>query len=864
MNKLFKTAASFFVGAAVFISQTQAASIIGAGNSQTAFAAPTGPSDNSVTGKPEVLGYTVTDSRGKEISSIRENRKFNLTIDVMDRLLKAGDITSADNIVFTKSLGRFKFANSSVRITSSGAKPLEYTITITDCVWQGGSSSFGFLVGYDSGVDFYDLSLDISECSEPNNTPSDPSSSSAEPIFKITADNTTEIKAGDSGRFEINLKNLGSIDAERVLIEITSSDDIILTDGSYTQDINRIGAYDTETIEVNYKALGKINSAKQPFNISMRYYYDNGNGETTGNTSTTINIPAVISGSSSAAEPIFKITPSTVSEIKCGESGYFTLNIKNLGSVEAKRILVETTASDDVVLDEQSLSQEILLIPANTTSSLSIRYTALDKINSAKQSFSVSIRYFYDGAGGETSAETTASVSIPSVIYDMSSANSDPLLKLIGPSPTVPISAKSEYEYTLTIRNFGDTVVSNANIFFEATDSLYFVDGTDMAFIEEIPANGSTEVKVKFRTSDSISSIKQGITAHITYSYVTGGIKKNADTDTSVIIIAEGSGGSGGNAAVPNIIIKSYDIGAEQIAAGDPFDLKLEMLNTSSVTGIENVIMTINAGGAINIFGGTNTFYYSKLNAGGEISETIPLKALATAETGTSSISVSLKYDYFDNGTRATSSIEQTIFIPVYQPDKMTFEVSVPTYSVQVGNDTYITTTYLNKGRSEISNVKAEIVGDVSALSTSKVIGTVQPGGNGSFDFIVSPYMSGMCEFTIKITYEDATMTEVTKELPVSFAVDEPFDPGFIDPGFEDPGFEDPTDEGGKFPWVVLWIGIGVLVVGGIVTIIIVVNRKKKKKAALTEADIDWEDEFDDVPNGNTSNKNNDNNTTKV
>ncbi len=862
MNKLFKNAASFLVGAAVFVTQTQATPVIGTGNLLTAYAA--GPSSSSTTGKPEVLGYTVTDTHNREISSIKEDRKFNLIIEVMDRVLKSNGISNANDIIFTKSLGRFKYTSSAVAITSTGTEPLKYTITLEDCVWQGGSNTFGFLVGYASGADFFDLSLDVSECVTTADKPDPPSDSSAEPIFKITANDAPEIKAGDSGSFEISLKNLGSVDADRVLVEITTSDDIILTDGSYTQDIDSIGAYDTETIEISYKALGKINSAKQPFNISLHYYYDGGNGETTGNASTTINIPAVISGSSTT-EPIFKITPSISSEIKSGESGYFTVNIKNLSSVDVKRMLLETTASEDVVINENSLSQEILIIPANSTASVTVHYTALDKINSAKQNFSISMRYFYDGGNGETSAETTASVTVPSIVNDTSDENSDPLLKLIGQSPTEPISEKSEYEYILTVKNFGDTAVNNANLFFEASDSLYFIDGTDIASIEEIPANGSAEVKVKFRTSDSISSIKQSITAHITYSYVSGGIKKNAETDTSVIIIAKQSEApSGGNAAVPNIIIKSYDIGAEQIAAGDPFNLKLELLNTSNVTGVENIIMTVNAGGSINIFGGSNTFYYSKLSASGEIAETIPLKALPTAETGISSISISLKYDYFDKETRNTSNTEQTIFIPVYQPDKMTFDIAVPTYPVQVGSDTYITTTYLNKGRSDISNVKAEIVGDVGALSTSKVIGTVQPGGNGSFDFIISPYMSGLCEFTIKVTYEDATLTEVTKEFPVSFTVDEPFDPGFIDPGMVDPGFEDPTiDEGGGFPWWLLWIGIGVLVVGGIVTIIIVVKHKKKKKKALTEADIDWEDEFADIPSGNSSN-NNDNNTTKV
>ncbi|MDE6031277.1 MAG: hypothetical protein K2G32_06635, partial [Oscillospiraceae bacterium] len=337
----------------------------------------------------------------------------------------------------------------------------------------------------------------------------------------------------------------------------------------------------------------------------------------------------------------------------------------------------------------------------------------------------------------------------------------------------------------------------------------------------------------------------------ITYSYGVANAEKTAETDGEVSIIAAGaSDPSSSNNAAPNVIIGSYSISmedtpAEQIPAGEAFDLDLTLFNTSSALGVENLVMTVNASGDINIFGGGNTFFYPDMNATGSISETIPLKAMATAATGTSSVSVNLKYDYVDNGSRQTISTDQTIFIPVYQPDKMSFEVQAPTYSVYAGNQVYITTSYLNKGRSDIANIKAELVGDIEALSTSKVIGTVEPGKSGTFDFIVTPYMGGECSFIIKLTYEDATMTEITKELPVTFMVEEMV---WDDPGMWDfPMTMEPEGGSGGFPWLILWIGIGVLVVGGVVTLIIVLNVRKKKKKKLTEADIDWEDDLDDI-----------------
>lgn len=870
MNKLFRKTAAIIVGAVIAVSSigTKPFLIL-----NQAYAAEADPAP-AKTGKPEVLGYTVmsipdpdaeSPAEPKPLSTISPNKPFKLTINVMDRLLKGEDVPDGEGIIFTKSMGRFKCENHSVSVSSASGGPLNYSIEM-DCTWLGGSSAFDFMIGYrDIEGDFFDMSFSVAECQE---AAPDPGPSAAEPIFRISASNISEIKAGQSGSFTLDLKNLGSVDAERILVEVTAPDDVVLANGYESDDISYVSAGDSTSISVRYEALSKITSTKQSFGISLRYYYDSGNGETIGTASATVSIPSVISNDgSSSAEPIFKITPKNISEIKSGESDYFDIDLKNLGNLEAKRILIETAASDDVILTNGSGSQDLSSIAPNATSTIRISYTALGKINSAKQTFGITLHYYYDGAGGEAIGTASSSVNVPSGMADLAEVTA-PALKVTGQTLAVPVTAGTEYEYTLTVRNFSDTPAEDVYLFLDASDSLYFVGGTETASVGSVGAKGSASVKVRFRTVDSIAAVKQGITAHISCSYKDGGVKKTAESDSSITIIAsETNGGSGGgNSAAPNIIIRSYDIGAEQIAAGNAFDLKLDLFNTSSTKGVENVIMTINAGGSVNIFGGTNTFYYPSIGADGGVSETIPLKALATAETGTSSISVSLKYDYLDKDSRSTANMEQTIFIPVYQPDRMTFEVQVPTYPGQIGQDMYITTTYLNKGRSDISNVKAEIVGDVGALSTSKVIGTVQPGGNGSFDFIVNPFMPGACEFSIMVTYEDATLTEVTKEFPVSFEVEDYYDPGFIDPGFEDPGFEDPgMEDGNNFPWAIVWIAAGVVVAGGIVTIIIVVKHKKKKKSALTEADIDWEDEFEDKKTeSSNNNNNNDNNTTTV
>lgn len=581
----------------------------------------------------------------------------------------------------------------------------------------------------------------------------------------------------------------------------------------------------------NFNFVIKLDSNDHPLSVPIRQCVDE---------STNDPDPEPTS-----AEPMFKINAVDISTIKAGENGYFTVKIQNLGSVKVSKILAEITAPDDVIIIEETDSQEIRRYPNDTE--FTVKYKALDKISSSKQVFNINLRYYYTNGNSEAIGTATATVNVPAEPNSDPASSGEPIIKVTGQSLNNPIAAKSEYNYAITLRNIGSVDISDVYIALEGSDAIYFTGGTENGHINSIAAGKTANLNVKLHTTDSISAIKQSVSATITYTYMDGGVKKSAETTGNMTVIAKVSSdaaSSGGSA--PNIIIKGYDIGAEQIPAGDNFSLNLDMFNTNSAVKVENLIMTVSASDAISIYGGSNTFFYPALAAGGTISETIPLKALANATTGISSINVSFKYDYVKDGVSTPGSSEQSIFIPVYQPDKMSFEVNVPTYSIYPGNETYITTQYLNKGKSDISNVKAEIVGDIQALSTSKVIGNVAPGANGSFDFVVTPYNGGICEFTIKITYEDAMMEEVTKEFPVSLNVEDMGgwdDPGFDDP-FIDPGFDDPSmmEEEGDFPWIVLWIGIGVLVVGGIITII-VVKKKKKKKNILTEADINWEDD---------------------
>lgn len=1035
LNRIF----SAMIGAAILTASVPAGMPI-------AVYAATDESSSEVTLNPVVIGYELMNSKGKAITEITPSTEFKIKITIKDIKVKTSQLGETKSIDFLKSMDSFKGTVESLNITSSGDELLKYDVVLSKCKWNGEDKAFGFMVGYSGANDYATGSVNITECKVPDKSNDDNNVNVAEPIIKITAvEPDSKIKAGETGEFKIRLKNLGSTEAYNILAEVTPSDDILIVEGTGTQDISSIDFKEEKILTIKYKALEKINSQRQNFGVTLKYYYDNGNSESTGSASSQVAVAAEIS----TVEKVYPVITTNFSlaesTIESGKDYSAILSVKNIGSADMKDVFLNIGSSDDIFVTGGTGTTYFETIPMNTEKKITVKFRTMEQFSAVRQSITASLKYTYQygseqpegtyeqsfimlgekedetaplpvisskpldsallagrkyrksfyitnkgtadmtnvtvkvkGSEGITIADgsdqffvdkiaagkqkrvlvyfntladlasvsqsldveleyyydkngvNTAETKTGSVVMS-SEVSTAPVLRISGERLPEAVKADTDYEYTIYVKNYGDITVRDVFVDLTSTDALYFLDGTETGFIEMIRPGATAELKVKFRTLSDITSAKQGITAAMKYSYGRNTSIKQTEGTSSLVLIAAANKGADGkdSSAAPNIIIGKYDIGADQIAAGEVFNLDLDFYNTSASTSIENVIMTIGASGDISIYGGSSSFYYPNLAAAAAGSESIQLRALPTAATGTSSVSVSFKYDYVVGDARTTMTSEQNIYIPLYQPDKLTLSVSKPTYDVYVGNEVYITLSYMNKGRADASNVKAEIVaasqsdsgntdtgmdtdanagvygtaeemidsgaddgvmpslmsyvavdaagntaaviGDMggaavddgyidggyvddgysdggysdpgfTALSTEKVIGNIQAGGNGTVDFVVTPTMGGTISFVIKVTYEDSNMNEIVKELPVSFtAMEQNWDIPDYPMTYE-------TSESGEggFPWVAVIIGGAVLVAAAVVVIIVVVHKKRKNGKKLTADDIDWEDELDD------------------
>ena len=426
------------------------------------------------------------------------------------------------------------------------------------------------------------------------------------------------------------------------------------------------------------------------------------------------------------------------------------------------------------------------------------------------------------------------------------------------PAPTaiisrneMPASLKAKEERTITVyvKNTGSITMTNPVISFTASDCLILPGASSSMEMKSIAPGKTESVDIRVKAMDTVTSSSQYLEAELKFQYFnrvatvegtsTGRItipakvtkeKKEEPKEEKVVT----------DSPVPNLIITRFDYGGASVPAGSAFDLSFVFANTSSKLAAENVVVTVEGGEGFTVNGSTNTFYFSKVKAGGKKTVTVPMKVMQTVANGPQSLSVNFKYEYVDHKKRNAATADLKITVPVYQKDR--FEISRPVVPAMVyaGEENSVTMTYVNKGKSDILNVEAALEGDVETYTPVQNIGNLEPGKSGTLTFSVTALEAGEAEFTIKITYEDANGDTKTREFPVLMNVEEMMmeDPGMEEP--VDPGMEEPEKNGPSLP-LILAIGAAVVIAA------VIIIRKRRKAAALKKEAALWDSWDDDM-----------------
>lgn len=295
--------------------------------------------------------------------------------------------------------------------------------------------------------------------------------------------------------------------------------------------------------------------------------------------------------------------------------------------------------------------------------------------------------------------------------------------------------------------------------------------------------------------------------------------------------------------ATPYVIVSNYNYGGT-VTAGDTFTLSLTFYNTSRNIDVSNMMITVTMPEALMLTSSSNTFYVDQLDSETTVTETIQVTAKANAAPQSHNIDVSMKYQYVDDHlvSRRDNTTQETISIPIIQVDRFQVTGVEVSQEIYLNEESYLTVNFVNKGRSDVYNLSAEISGDIQNPGQQQNLGNLTSGSTGTADFYITPNAEGVCSGEVKITYEDTNMEEKTATILWSTTVVDPMggmDMGMgIGPGMEVPGMmDDPSlmDEEKKSPTPFI---IGGVVAAAAVAGLLIRRRILKKRSEEADANL--------------------------
>lgn len=544
---------------------------------------------------------------------------------------------------------------------------------------------------------------------------------------------------------------------------------------------------------------------------------------------------------------------TTLPEIKAGETKTLEIPLTNTStnSRYAGKTQITATLPEGVYFNTATAMQELNFSRSGKTQTYKLSISADPEAKSGVFPITLTSVYKYSGQQvkeelqinlkvvGKTTAEETSGLSIQNYTLDQPS-----------------VKAGSGFKLTLTVKNTGNTTRENVKVLLDglATDGITVNNGMDTQTIPSLAAGASVNLSWPLLASSEMVTGNHILTATASCGETTGSSKVFVPVDGKS---ADSDDGEGPKSSKPRVVIDSYSFAtvdeagevsaesASSVEGGKTFRLTLNLKNTSTVTPIENLKMTISSvaddatGGVFTPANASNTFFIANVGANQTFTESIDLLVKADAPPKSYGLEVAVSYEAVLDNERVSIDDNETITIPVTQPDR--FEVEeVSVWDVMFGDSVTPSVSYVNKGKSSIYNLSIRVEGtNFTTGESTSYVGNVDSGTGDYYEASLNPEAPGTVEGKFILTYEDAAGNQKEVERPFTVQVQEwNTEP---DPGFEEPvGPIEPENTGlPTWAWILIGLGGAVIIAAGV---IIVIKVRKKKAAKRLEEEDDYDD----------------------
>ncbi|MDO5066505.1 MAG: hypothetical protein Q4D96_04410 [Propionibacteriaceae bacterium] len=315
----------------------------------------------------------------------------------------------------------------------------------------------------------------------------------------------------------------------------------------------------------------------------------------------------------------------------------------------------------------------------------------------------------------------------------------------------------------------------------------------------------------------------------------TGGGTGGADT---------GGGGSTSPAgvSVPRVMLESVVPTPRTVPAGSSFTLSYTLVNRSKKTRVSNLKVTLTqAEGAFLPANGSSSAFIAAIKPGGSVSRDMVFSTLPTLEHRPYAITMTIEYEDAEVNAHSTT---ETISVPVEQPTRAdTSSITLSPNELFVGEETTVTFSLNNLGKSKIYNAKASIAEGQGVAAKEQFIGSVEPGASSNVELLLTATEEREEPVTAVISFEDATGTVVTMEKQLELLISAaPIQEGFTPPTEPEEKTPEPTTQGSD-AWL-WWVGGGLALAAALLIASLTLRRRAMQRREQS-ADLDL---LDDTP----------------
>lgn len=309
------------------------------------------------------------------------------------------------------------------------------------------------------------------------------------------------------------------------------------------------------------------------------------------------------------------------------------------------------------------------------------------------------------------------------------------------------------------------------------------------------------------------SKIKSGykeLKFRVKYKY---GYQEIKDEDFSIFVDiagdpvsdSEGRDKDSGPTSKPRLLCQGYETNPAKVKGGEKFHLTVHLHNTSSLTAIQNIQVTLSSdqvgeNGSVPFLteNGAASLFIPYIEAEGDYD--LEVDMVSSSQVPQRNYNLKLDMEYED--LKATSiQAREAISIPLHQEARVDHgKIEIMPEQINVGQEANLSCLIFNKGKTTLYNLTVLVPEGQGISGAEAYLGNVNSGESKTLDMMIKAEESFSPDQPrkLKLRFEDenGAPTEKEIEFPLTVMEDNPMD---MPPGMSGMGGMDafPTDENG-------------------------------------------------------------------